>query len=275
MAEFKGARIFLNIPVVAARNKNLLAKPKSLLLLGEIVSMLNVTGTFFMSNKELASRLDCSVRAINIYLSLLEQEKMIVRKNVQSKDNKSIIGRIISAGQALQEATLLGYGTPVHEGSEQKYTGVMNGGSRGVVNASSYKENRLLREQNKRKYISRPTKKNDTLTDQCREVVEYLRKKTGKSFKPNAKGNRSAIIPRLKEGYTVDELKKVIDNKIADWRGVTFSNGQPGDNYLTPTTLFRASKIEGYLNEAPKKTRSSGVESDQDRIRRLAAQYPS
>ena len=90
-----------------------------------------------------------------------------------------------------------------------------------------------------------------SLAAQRREFVEYLNQKTGKHFKPNADGNKRIIEPRLKEGYTVDEMKKVIDNMYSLWHGVTFRNGELGDNYLKPETLFRSSKIDGYLNANP------------------------
>lgn len=86
---------------------------------------------------------------------------------------------------------------------------------------------------------------------QRREVIQYLNQKTGKHFKPDADGNKRIIEPRLKEGYTVDEMKKVIDNMYSLWHGVTFRNGELGDNYLKPETLFRSSKIDGYLNANP------------------------
>ena len=90
-----------------------------------------------------------------------------------------------------------------------------------------------------------------SIAAQRREVIEYLNQKTGKHFKPNADGNKRIIEPRLKEGYTVDEMKKVIDNMYSLWHGVTFRNGELGDNYLKPETLFRSSKIDGYLNANP------------------------
>ena len=93
-----------------------------------------------------------------------------------------------------------------------------------------------------------------SIAAQRREVVEYLNQKTGKHFKPNADGNKRIIEPRLKEGYTVDEMKKVIDNMYSLWHGVTFRNGELGDNYLKPETLFRSSKIDGYLNANPSTT---------------------
>lgn len=88
-----------------------------------------------------------------------------------------------------------------------------------------------------------------TLAAQRREVIEYLNQKTDKNFKPDADGNKRIINPRLKEGYTVSDLKRIIDVKYAEWHGITFRNGQPGDNYLKPETLFRPSNIEGYNNQ--------------------------
>ncbi len=90
-----------------------------------------------------------------------------------------------------------------------------------------------------------------SIAAQRREVIQYLNQKTGKHFKPDADGNKRIIEPRLKEGYTVDEMKKVIDNMYSLWHGITFRNGELGDNYLKPETLFRSSKIDGYLNANP------------------------
>jgi uncharacterized phage protein (TIGR02220 family) len=106
------------------------------------------------------------------------------------------------------------------------------------------------------------------LSAQRREVIEYLNKKTGKSFKPNADGNRRIIEPRLKEGYTVDEMKTIIDNMYSLWHGVTFRNGEIGDNYLKPETLFRPSKIDGYLNATPKQQSVTNEFEDDDWFRR-------
>lgn len=244
--EFEGSRIFLNVPVFAARDKDLLKKTKSLLLLGEIVSMLNTTGKFFMSNKTIAKRLDCTTQAVNNYLQLLEEKKLIVRTKVHDKNTNAIVGRIIKAGPALINARLLGLTTDVGEGSKQEF--------KGVVNEHLYKDNNL-KEQFKRtnKYsASHSNAQPDTLAQQRREVIEYLNKKTDSKFKPNAKGNKSVIDPRLKEGYTVDDMKMIIDAMYSKWHGNKFSNGSLGDDYLRPETLFRVSKIEGYLNIARK-----------------------
>ena len=101
-----------------------------------------------------------------------------------------------------------------------------------------------------------------TLAAQRREVIKYLNKVTGKKFKPDADGNKRFINPRLKEGYTVADLKHIIDVKYAEWHGKIFSNGKSGDFYMRPETLFRVSKIESYQTESmPTDTGESGTES--------------
>ena len=45
------------------------------------------------------------------------------------------------------------------------------------------------------------------------------------------------------DGFTVDDFKKVIDTKTAEWKGTDM------EQYLRPETLFSASKFEGYLNQ--------------------------
>ena len=102
-----------------------------------------------------------------------------------------------------------------------------------------------------------------TLAAQRREVIKYLNEVTGKKFKPNADGNKRVIDPRLKEGYTVADLKHIIDVKYAEWHGKTFSNGKPGDFYMRPETLFRVSKIESYhTEEIPEKATVQGETGD-------------
>ena len=75
------------------------------------------------------------------------------------------------------------------------------------------------------------------------EIVTYLNAKTGKHFKADSAANVRFINSRLQEGYTVDDFKKVIDNKTAEWKGTE------QDQYLRPETLFTASHFESYLNQ--------------------------
>lgn len=76
------------------------------------------------------------------------------------------------------------------------------------------------------------------------EIVDYLNKKTGANFKPTAKDTVSHINARLKDGYTVEQFKRVIDKKCTDWL-----NDPKMREYLRPSTLF-GTKFESYLNSA-------------------------
>ena len=50
----------------------------------------------------------------------------------------------------------------------------------------------------------------------------------------------------MKEGYVIEDFKKVIDSKSKEWLNTDF------EKYLRPATLF-GTKFENYLNEANKK----------------------
>jgi uncharacterized phage protein (TIGR02220 family) len=86
----------------------------------------------------------------------------------------------------------------------------------------------------------------DAITAQ--EIILYLNKKTKKKFKANATGNLKYINARLKEKYSIDDFKKVIDLKVSQWTGAIFSNGESGEKFLRPSTLF-SEKFDSYLNE--------------------------
>lgn len=75
-----------------------------------------------------------------------------------------------------------------------------------------------------------------------KEIIEFLNKECNKNFKSNTKNTVNIIIKRLKEGFTVEDFKKVILKKSKQWKNTDF------DKFLRPTTLF-GDKFEGYLNE--------------------------
>ena len=78
-------------------------------------------------------------------------------------------------------------------------------------------------------------------------VIDYLNKKASTNYRASTKNTQSFINARVKEGYAVEDFKKVIDSKSREWLGTDF------EKYLRPTTLF-GTKFENYLNEANKKT---------------------
>lgn len=79
-------------------------------------------------------------------------------------------------------------------------------------------------------------------SQECKDVIDYLNAKADKRF-TTCNSNVQLIRARLMNGFTVDDCKTVIDNKVRSWKGTDF------DQYLRPSTLFRPSNFESYLNE--------------------------
>jgi len=77
-----------------------------------------------------------------------------------------------------------------------------------------------------------------------KEIILYLNEKAAKSFKEKTPRTISLISARLVDGFTVDEIKDVIDTKTQQW----FSDPKM-QKFLRPETLF-GNKFEGYLNES-------------------------
>ena len=76
-----------------------------------------------------------------------------------------------------------------------------------------------------------------------KDVIDYLNGKIGARYKSSSAINKRLIDARVKEGYTLDDFKRVIDNKVASW-----AQDQKMSKYLRPQTLF-GTKFESYLNE--------------------------
>ncbi|MFJ8261433.1 conserved phage C-terminal domain-containing protein [Rummeliibacillus sp. NPDC094406] len=85
------------------------------------------------------------------------------------------------------------------------------------------------------------------------EIIDYLNQKAGTNYKSSSKATRTLIKARFDEGFKTEDFKTVIDKKIITWLQDPHFN-----QYLRPSTLFQASKFEGYLNE-----RVRGYESNQ------------
>ncbi|KRL76635.1 DnaD domain protein [Ligilactobacillus equi] len=98
MDEFQGSNLFLNIPTYVAYDEEVLKKPKAAYLYGEINSMLNVTGRFYMSNNTIARRLKVSRQTAISYVNLLKERGFIETENVVDEKTGVIKGRYITYG---------------------------------------------------------------------------------------------------------------------------------------------------------------------------------
>lgn len=75
------------------------------------------------------------------------------------------------------------------------------------------------------------------------EIIDYLNQKTGKHFRKSIANTTRVINARIKDGFTVDDFKTVIDKKVIEW-----GKDERMKQYLRPQTLF-GTKFESYLNQ--------------------------
>lgn len=95
-------------------------------------------------------------------------------------------------------------------------------------------------------YTENTTEKNNVELelDFVQEIINYLNNKANKHFKASSNATKKLISGRIRDGYTLEDFKNVIDIKTKQWLTNPDMN-----KYLQPSTLFNATKFENYLNE--------------------------
>ncbi|MDT0745461.1 conserved phage C-terminal domain-containing protein [Mammaliicoccus sciuri] len=92
-------------------------------------------------------------------------------------------------------------------------------------------------------------------------IIEYLNKKVNKRFSYKSESNRKLIKARFNEGYKLDDFIKVIDIKTNEW-----INDEKMKGYLQPSTLFRGSNFDKYLNQDEKTKPSSRNTNEEEKL---------
>jgi len=82
--------------------------------------------------------------------------------------------------------------------------------------------------------------KPDSVSAPVVEVLAYLNERANRNFQP-LPANTKLIAARMREGATVEQMKAVVDAKVADW-----SHDPKMREYLRPATLFNAEKFGQY-----------------------------
>ena len=95
----------------------------------------------------------------------------------------------------------------------------------------------------KKEQTTKKPKETNNNMEAIKEIIEYLNLKADTKFKVTSKDTQSHINARIKEGYTVDDFKHVINVKVTQWK-----NDDNMCKYLRPRTLF-GTKMESYVNE--------------------------
>ena len=107
--------------------------------------------------------------------------------------------------------------------------------------------------------------KKDLYNTEISEIIDYLNQVAGKHYTGRSESHRKCITARLKEGYTVEEFKQVIDNMTREWMG-----DEKMERYLCPETIFNG-KFETRLNNNETKAQKEKRKSDELHERQIEA----
>lgn len=123
-----------------------------------------------------------------------------------------------------------------------------------TIRVKDNEKEREIQEREKAGEVPGPEKpteaeKPERFTAEYREIIGYLNEKTGKRFSATSRVNQGHMSARLKEGFTVEDFKHVIDVKCFQWK-----DDAKMAKFLRPETLF-GTKFDRYLNEEFKVTR--------------------
>lgn len=131
-----------------------------------------------------------------------------------------------------------------------------NSNTNGKANVSSLEKSREDKTR-----VDKRREKNSVIYPESVEIIDYLNLVLGTNYKSTTKATQDLIKARLKEKYTVEDFKRVIDIKYAEW------SGDPKTSvWLRPSTLF-GNKFESYLNQKPPDKYSTLPKNLQDAFR--------
>ncbi|MYM17440.1 winged helix-turn-helix transcriptional regulator [Lactobacillus gasseri] len=249
--EFTGSRLFLNIPASVAHDERI-KSDKTILLYGEVLSMINVTGSFYMSNKALAKRLRCTPQTVIRCVRELEKLNYIKTTIVKDKKTGAVKGRKIELRPVPINTYARGDGntddsTPITSVLKTPYHSCYEGGNTDDTQIEQYNKTINRTEEDIDKLSSSenvdPELKQKSQKIPYEKIIDYLNRKTNSHYRPTSKATRRLIKARYNEGFTDIDFKTVIDKKCAEW--LQDSNMV---QYLRPETLF-GTKFEAYLNQ--------------------------
>lgn len=214
--DFKGVWISKEI----WENNNLTWMEK--LLLTEIDSLDGKQGCY-ASNKYLGEFFNLSTGRVSQIVNSLIKKQYISAEYV--KNGKEIEKRILRV---------------LNRGIKYSKQGIKN-------TKGGYLENDKENNTMNNNTMNNTMNKNNGWTSQAKKIIEYLNDITNgkKKYRP-VDSNLKYIIARLKEGYSVEDCKKVLDIKWHNWQYTEW------EQYFRPLTLFSPSKFAGYLCEKKK-----------------------
>ena len=208
------------IPANVRYDKRLIQGAK--LLYGEITALSNQKGYCWASDGYFMKLYKVSRKTIQTWLKSLEDSGYISREVTYKEGSNEIDTRYIRfRAYPIHEKV----NTPMHEKVTENTTSFNNTNN-----------------------IKPLSGKPDPIP--YAEIISYLNQVTGKNFK-NVETHKKLIRARWHEKATLDDFKKVIDNKSSEWLGTDMAK------YLQPSTLF-GSKFDQYLNQTKSAKQKGG-----------------
>lgn len=184
-----------------------------------------LTGTMLMSDEEVGQY---------IKLLCLQHQRGRLTKNHMLSICKTLDSEVLSKFQVDES------GLYFNERMEEESIKRKNFTESRKHNGS--KGGRPKKHKTTRKPSAKPSENLTENENEIEDIIEYLNKNTNKNFKTTTEKTKTTINARLKEGFTLDDFKAVIDIKVKHWL-----NDSKFSEYLRPETLF-GTKFESYLN---------------------------
>lgn len=198
--------------------------PNAKLLYGEITALCNEKGYCWANNQYFSNLYGVSKTTISKWVNQLIKRGYVQSEIRYKKGTKEIKGRYLKISNTPIKEKDKGYLRKVKDPIEEKF-------------------NTPIEEKLKDNTTSFNTTSNNTLDIPFVEIVDYLNKSTSKNFRHTSAKTRDSIKARWNEGFRLEDFKKVIDIKTAEWK-----NDKKMSAYLRPETLF-GTKFESYLNQ--------------------------
>ena len=203
-------------------DKELKANEK--LLFSEITALANKYGYCTASNGYLADLYDVKKTTVSHWLIHLK-EKNYIRIEIERNDKKEIISRKIYPVSTPIAQKSNRYSTndqdPIAQKSKENITSINN------INISD-KDNSESNNKNRFNYS---------------KFINSINEAANTNFR-NSSNNRKLIHARLADGYTEEELIKVIKFKANQWK-----DNEKMKKYIVLTTLLRPSNFDKYIQE--------------------------
>lgn len=85
------------------------------------------------------------------------------------------------------------------------------------------------------------------------EVIVFMNKLYGRNFNPDSKYATKGLRERLTE-HSVQDIKAVVANRYVEWKDDAVM-----EKHLNPTTIFRPSKFDKYIEEAKRTNKGESL----------------